>query len=69
VKKIRPAAKREAARSLHSRVRVHLVCVTLGILLAILSTCAPLDSLAHFAPALPVLPSVVQEIADRFLGL
>lgn len=52
------------------KARIHITCVCVGGVLAIIVTFIPFfDPLAHIAPALPFAPSAVQELLDRIIGL
>ena len=65
----KPAAKAhltDRARKM-GKTRVHLACISLGIVLAVLTTYIG-GQFAHLAPVLPGLPSAMQELLDRALN-
>lgn len=53
------------------RFRIHVVCVMFGALMAIVVSYVPVTShlTSHIALGVPAVPSAVQELADRMLGL
>jgi hypothetical protein len=50
------------------KYRRHLLCIAVGIIAAIGSTYLG-DAGFHIAPALPIIPSIAQEIVDRIRDL
>lgn len=50
-----------------SKTELHLVLICSGIVLAIIVTFIS-GTMAHYAAALPVAPSAIQELLDRLFG-
>lgn len=48
------------------KVRVHIACVFMGALIAVLISYVPIDTLmGHWLPVLPTLPNMAFEAIDR----
>lgn len=55
-----------ARAEIRAKVRVHLVCVTIGAFIAILLTWVdPAAGLGHITPLVPTFPSALMEVLDR----
>lgn len=59
----------EHAKRLHRKVRTHIACAIAGFALLLVISFIPAVSgwFGHFLPAVPALPGIAQEIAERFI--
>jgi hypothetical protein len=54
----------EADAALKHKIRVHILCVLTGGILAVIMTYVS-DGLVHWVPFIPTVPNVVYEVLDR----
>lgn len=61
----------EGETHLHRKFRIHCCCVVFGITCAVAVSYVPVSPqfFSHFALGMPIVPSLVQEVADRILAL
>jgi hypothetical protein len=61
-------AKTSQSHSQPSKLRVHIVCISVGGIIAIAASFISVGIAYHVAPFIPVVPSMVQELLDKIFG-
>jgi hypothetical protein len=55
----------------HRKFHIHCACVMFGVVTAIVVSYVPMTDkiFSHFVLGMPIMPSLIQEVADRVLAL
>ncbi len=61
----------DGTTNLHRKFHIHVACICLGVVAAIVVSYIPVSGkiFSHFALGMPLVPSIAQEVLDRLFSL